>query len=107
MAREPPRTGFAARLERAVPVEAEVNAVVEHKDQLPAEGAATSILQVIERAARDSSVDVERMERLLSMHERMLAKQSESAFNEAMIAAQSAIRRIAADAENLQTKSQY
>ena len=40
---------------------------------------ATALMQIIERAARDPSVDVERMERLLQMHERLVSKQSEAA----------------------------
>jgi hypothetical protein len=40
----------------------------------------TSLLQVIERAARDPSVDIERMERLLAMHERLVAGQARAAY---------------------------
>lgn len=40
----------------------------------------TSLLQVIERAARDPSVDIERMERLLVMHERLVAGQAKAAY---------------------------
>lgn len=45
---------------------------------------ATTLMQVIERAARDPSVDIERMERLLQMHERLVAKQGEAAYAEAL-----------------------
>jgi len=44
----------------------------------------TALMQVIERAARDPSVDIERMERLLQMHERLSAKQAETAYAEAL-----------------------
>ncbi len=44
----------------------------------------TALMQVIERAARDPSVDIERMERLLQMHERLTAKQAEAAYAEAL-----------------------
>lgn len=43
-----------------------------------------TILQVIERAARDPQVDVDKMERLMLMHERVMAKNAEAAFNEAL-----------------------
>lgn len=43
-----------------------------------------SFLQVIERASRDPAVDVDKMERLLAMHERMTARQAEVAFNSAL-----------------------
>lgn len=45
---------------------------------------AATLMQVIERAARDPSVDIERMERLLQMHERLVAKQAEAAYAEAL-----------------------
>lgn len=45
---------------------------------------ATALMQIIERAARDPSVDIERMERLLQMHERLVSKQSEAAYAEAL-----------------------
>lgn len=40
-----------------------------------------AILQVIERAAANPAVDVDKMERLMGMHERILAKRAEAAFN--------------------------
>lgn len=66
-----------------------------------------TLLAVISRAASDPQCDIEKMERLLAMHERMTAKQAEQAFNEAMNAAQAETRRVAADANNPQTRSQY
>jgi hypothetical protein len=50
----------------------------------PAAPAPVSILAVIERAARDPNVDVDKMERLMAMHERVLAKTAEAAFNAAL-----------------------
>ena len=44
---------------------------------------AVSFIQMIERAARDPSVDIDKMERLMQMHERMLAKQAQAAFDAA------------------------
>ena len=67
----------------------------------------TTLLAVISRAAADPQCDIEKMERLLAMHERMGAKQAEQAFNEAMNAAQAETRRVAADANNPQTRSNY
>jgi len=60
----------------------------------------TSIVQVIERAALNPAVDIEKMERLLAMQERILARSAESAFNAALNACQAAVGRIAADATN-------
>lgn len=67
----------------------------------------STILQVLERAASDPNVDVDKMERFLAMHERLLARDAEAAFNQAMTAAQSEIGRVGADANNSQTKSRY
>jgi hypothetical protein len=67
----------------------------------------TSLLQVITRAASDSSVDIDKMERLMQMHERLVARDAEQAFNTALNVAQSEMGRISADANNPQTRSKY
>lgn len=67
----------------------------------------SGLVAVIERMASDPAVDVDKFERFMAMHERMLAKQSEDAFNGAMSDAQKDMRPIAADAHNPQTKSRY
>lgn len=73
------------------------------RDQQPV----TNLLEVISRAASDPSVDIEKMERLMAMHERLTAKQAETAFCAAMAACQEAMRPISADATNPQTRSLY
>lgn len=67
----------------------------------------TSILDVIDRASTDPSVDVTKMEKLLSMYERVQAREAEMQFNAAMTGAQKEMRSIAADASNPQTHSKY
>lgn len=67
----------------------------------------TSLLQVITRAASDASVDIDKMERLMQMHERLVARDAEQAFNIAMKEAQQEMRPVAADADNPQTRSKY
>lgn len=66
-----------------------------------------ALLSVIHRAATDPNVDIDKMERLLAMQERVMARNAEAAFNEAMNAAQSEMRRVSADAYNQQTRSHY
>ncbi len=66
-----------------------------------------ALISMIERAARDPAVDIDKMERLVSMQERAMARNSEQAFNDAMTAAQGKMVRIAADSTNPQTKSKY
>lgn len=68
---------------------------------------ATALMTAIAQAARDPNVDVDKMERLFAMHERMELRQAEVAFNDAMKEAQSQIRRVATDKTNSQTHSNY
>ncbi len=44
----------------------------------------TTLLSVISRAASDPNVDIGKMERLMAMHERMIAQQAVVAFNESL-----------------------
>lgn len=64
-------------------------------------------VSMFERLARDPSVDVEKLERMLAMKERSDLRVAEGLFNSAMSAAQQAMRPIAADATNPQTRSRY
>lgn len=66
-----------------------------------------AVLSMIERAARDPSVDLDKMERLMRMRKDMLAEEQERAFNLAMKDAQSEMRTIGVDAHNTQTRSKY
>ncbi|MGH6982590.1 MAG: ERF family protein, partial [Stellaceae bacterium] len=68
---------------------------------------ASSILDVILRAASDSSVDVGKMERLMAMHKELRADKAEIDFNEAMRRAQNEMRRVVEDRDNKQTNSKY
>lgn len=65
------------------------------------------ILAVIERAARDPNVDIDKMERLIAMQERVHNRDAELEFNRAMNAAQAEMRPISANASNPQTRSRY
>jgi len=68
---------------------------------------ATSLLQAITQAASNPQVDIDKMERLMQMHERIVAREAEAAFNDSMTACQSEMRMIATNAENPQTHSNY
>lgn len=67
----------------------------------------SSLIHVIAAAARDPAVDIDKMERLWEMHEKMLSRAAEDAFNAAMNKAQSEMGRVSADAANQQTRSVY
>lgn len=72
-----------------------------------ADAEAGNLIHVIAAAARDPSVDIDKMERLWAMYERLKNRASEEAFNAAMNKAQSEMGRVAADATNPQTRSLY
>lgn len=62
-----------------------MNAVVEIKSQpIAIQDQSASLLQVIERAARDSNVDIDKMERLMLMHERLQARAAQAAYADAL-----------------------
>jgi hypothetical protein len=68
---------------------------------------ATTLLQVIQQAATNPQVDIDKMERLMAMHERMTAREAEAAWNGAMADCQRELRQVAPDAFNPQTRSRY
>jgi hypothetical protein len=65
------------------------------------------ILNVIAKAAADPNTDVDKLERLLAMQERVLARGAEQAFNDALRAAQDEIRPIVKNKTNSSTNSKY
>jgi len=84
-----------------------MSAVVANSGDVVPVGTSAAIVEIIGRAARDPAVDIDKMERLLSMHERLQDRQAEAAFNSALNACQAAVGRVRADAENPQTRSLY
>lgn len=66
-----------------------------------------ALMTAVARAASDPNVDVEKMERLFAMHERMAARQAEQDYATAMVRAQQSMPNIAKTSENKQTKSWY
>lgn len=77
------------------------------KEILPAEQAEAGLLGMLERLATSPDVSVDKLERLLAMQERVMAKRAEDDFNAAMLLAQSEMRPVATDAENAHTHSRY
>lgn len=77
-------------------------------EQVPAvQSEAVAFVAMIERAARDPNIDIDKLERLLAMKERQEARAAEQAFAAAMSATQAEMRPVAADANNPQTRSRY
>lgn len=81
--------------------------LIERQSTAPVTQDAAAIINVIERAAMNPEVDIDKMERLLQMQERIMARNAETAFNAAMTDAQSEMRQVSADANNPQTRSKY
>jgi hypothetical protein len=73
----------------------------------PTKIAPATIMQVIANAASDPAADIDKLERLMAMHERMVARESQAAWNDAMAACQRELRQVHPDAFNPQTKSRY
>lgn len=65
------------------------------------------LLAVIERAAHDPNTNVEKMERLFQLQERVLDREAEKAFSEAKHIAQSEMPQIKRTGKNDQTRSTY
>lgn len=68
---------------------------------------ARSIIEVISRASADPNTDVDKLERLLGMYERITARHAETTYSESMNAAQEAMGPVSQDASNQQTRSKY
>lgn len=82
-----------------------MSAVIEHPDTVVP--SSTAIIQVIERAALNPDIDVEKMERLLAMQERIMTQNAKIAFNESMRLAQTEMPKIRRNKENKETHSKY
>lgn len=63
--------------------------------------------RIISEAAANPAVDVDKLQKLMDMHDRVLDRSAEMAFNAAMTKAQSEMKQVAAKAVNPQTHSKY
>lgn len=84
------------------------NAVQKIDEQAPAVQSETSaLISMIERAARDPAVDIDKMERLFQMHERIEARRAVQAYNAAMSAAQAELPAVVKNKKNEHTNARY
>ena len=65
------------------------------------------LMSMIERAARDPAVDIDKLERLFALRERMIAEEKKTAYNAAMARVQSQLKPVYRDAMNQSTNSAY
>jgi hypothetical protein len=88
-----------------------MNAVTKHKEQAVQVAAPVAgedaWLSMIERAARDPSVDVSKMERMFEMRERVMKTSAEQAFNASFVAVRAAVGPVIKNKSNDQTRSKY
>lgn len=75
--------------------------------QVPVQSETNAVLSMIERAARDPAVDIDKLRQLMEMREKAELQAAERAFNSAMRSAQAEMSPVSADAENPQTRSRY
>lgn len=80
--------------------------IITQEPTIPAAGA-TTLLMAITSAASNPAVDIDKMERLFAMHETMVKREAEMAFNAAFSRAQAKMPIVAASAANTQTNSKY
>lgn len=73
----------------------------------PQDATADAWLNMIERAARDPSVDVSKMERMFEMRERVMKSSAEQAFNASFVAVRAAVGPVIKNKSNDQTRSKY
>lgn len=67
----------------------------------------TSLMQAITMAASNPAMDMDKIERLFAMHQKVLAQEAETKFNEAMARAQRNIVPVFANQTNEHTRSTY
>lgn len=82
--------------------------VVGPVSQLPANNPQqTAFIGMLERAMRDTSVPMDRMQFVMDTLKQAQADEAEANFNSAMSVAQAQIKRVVADKDNNQTRSKY
>lgn len=82
--------------------------LIQAPENMPIQVSESSMMiQMIQRAAADPAVDVDKMERLMQMHERFVDRSASAAFNAAMVRAQRRIGPVYRSSFNTQTSSGY
>jgi len=83
-----------------------MNDLVE-KDSQELQTQESYMVSMIERMAMSPEVDVEKLERLMAMQEKMLDREAEQAYTRAMVAVQGDIQAVTRDKVNPQTHSKF
>lgn len=83
------------------------NSVTKMSEETQVQLPADPMVSMIERVAMDPNADIEKLERMLAMKERMDAAATQQSFNEALAEAQAEMPNVIARHDNEQTKSKY
>lgn len=83
------------------------NGIVVRAPSLENYSETSSILQLIERVAKDNTIDIDKLQKLLDMRSQIEARAEEKSFDAAMAHAQSEMHGVVADKENKHTNSKY
>lgn len=67
----------------------------------------STLMAVIEKVAAMPDLDIDRIERLFSMHEKMVEREAETAYNSALSRAQSEMESVSVNKTNKHTNSKY
>ena len=86
-----------------------MNEIVKHEAEKPMaiSPQADALMAMLSDPEKINSMDVDKLDRLMAMAERLQAKRNEQAFNQAMADVQAKMKRVRADASNPQTRSKY
>jgi hypothetical protein len=85
-----------------------VNDIVERETTAVAQTSQSgTLLQAITAAATNPQLNIENVERLFALHQKMVEREAEASFNDAMARAQAKVRPVANNAYNSQTQSRY
>ena len=79
----------------------------EPKGEVIAPSEAANLLAVIERMVRDPQVDVTKVERMFDLQERIIARNAEAAYNEALATMQPLLPEVEQNGQNTHTKTRY
>lgn len=80
---------------------------MQNSDQNPNGDNAALLLQTLARAASDPNADIDKVERLFAMHERLVEAQAKTDFFAALSSAQQEMRPVLKNAKNDMTRSRY
>jgi len=83
-----------------------VNELIQHPELMPVETVAPTPMSLLQMALQNNA-NIDTIERLVALQERMMAQDAVRDFNAAMNRAQTEMGRVARDMENPQTHSKY